>query len=149
MKNLLILPLLFLCTITFAQPAHLTDLKSHGETHHRSKLSPEQQATLRVKEMTLALDLNEAQQQQIMQLELQAAMDRKEAFETHKSGKQLDSLARFSRRSAYLDKQIEYKNKIKTILSEEQFKKWEKSMAMMHKGLHNKRQQHKNVDKKH
>ena len=149
MKNLLILPLLFLFTITFAQPAHLADIKSHGETHHKSNLSAEQQATLRVKEMTLALDLNEAQQQQIMQLEIQAATDRKEAFEAGKHEKPKDSTERFEKRSAHLDKQIEYKNKMKTILSKEQFEKWEKSMAMMHKGRHIKGRKHKNSEKKH
>lgn len=98
-----------------------------------SKLTIEQQTTLAVKKMTLALDLSDKQQQQIKPIVMAKMTDRKDFIEKRKASKENNEKPTsdeiFAIKNKQLDHQIVMKNSIKNILNEEQFEKLEK----MHK----------------
>lgn len=98
-----------------------------------SKLTIEQQTTLAVKKMTLALDLSDKQQQQIKPIVMAKMTDRKDFIEKRKASKENNEKPTsdeiFAIKNKQLDHQIVMKNSIKNILNEEQFEKFEK----MHK----------------
>lgn len=128
----------------------MTTMAQKGEKQQRSpmnKMTPEQTATLKTKKMTLALDLNDAQQKQIQTLNLEKAKTRKAAMEKRKAQKENGesnsptSDERYAIKNGRLDRMIDHKAKMKDILSPEQYGKWEK-MAMRNgkhrKGTHKK-----------
>ena len=94
--------------------------------------TPEQMATLQTKKMTLALDLSEAQQKQIQALNFENAKTRKAKMEERKVKKEADEAKkptaeeRYAMQNARLDARIAQKAKLKEILSQEQYDKWEK-----------------------
>ena len=96
-------------------------------------LTSEQKTELRVKQMTLDLDLNESQQKQIKTLLLSEAKKRetnKEAFlEKKEKGEKPSKEEMYDRKINRLDNQIEFKAKMKKILNEKQMEKWEKMHA--------------------
>lgn len=98
-----------------------------------AKLTIEQQTTLAVKKMTLALDLSDKQQQQIKPIVMAKMTDRKDFIEKRKASKENNEKPTsdeiFAIKNKQLDHQIVMKNSIKNILNEEQFEKFEK----MHK----------------
>jgi hypothetical protein len=109
--------------------------KSERERGHRGDMkdiSPEQMATLQTKQMTLALDLNDAQQKQIQSLNLENAMNRAEKMKEMKAKRESGetktptSEERYAIKTAMLDHQIAQKEKVKKILNNEQYEKWEK-----------------------
>ncbi|MBA6315134.1 hypothetical protein [Cellulophaga baltica] len=98
----------------------------------KSEMTPDQMATLSTKKMTLALDLTESQQAKVYVLELEHATERlakmkarKQARETGTT-KNLSSEQRYDMQSKMLDQRIEQKKKMKSVLTKEQFEKWEK-----------------------
>ena len=103
-------------------------ISQRGPEHHPMKdMSPEQVATLETKKMTLALDLTEKQQQQVQEIHLEKAIDRKTLKEEHKSrDSKPDADERFQMMNERLDKQIAVKDQMKDILDKDQFEKWEK-----------------------
>lgn len=96
-------------------------------------LTSEQKTELRVKQMTLDLDLNESQQKQIKTLLLSEVKERetnKEAFlEKKEKGEKPSKEEMYDRKINRLDNQIEFKAKMKKILNEKQMEKWEKMHA--------------------
>ena len=98
-----------------------------------AKLTIEQQTTLAVKKMTLALDLSDKQQQQIKPIVMAKMTDRKDFIEKRKASKENNEKPTsdeiFAIKNKQLDHQIVMKNSIKNILNKEQFEKFEK----MHK----------------
>lgn len=113
------------------------------------KMSPEQQSILLVKKMTLSLDLSQKQQEEIKALLLERTQKKaahqlaqKEKKEKKEKGKKPTATEKFEKQSQLLDAQIEFKAKMKKILSEEQFKKWD---AKQHnrKGKMNRSKQHR------
>lgn len=93
--------------------------------------TPEEMAELQTKKLTLDLDLTEAQQKQVLALSLENAKDRK-AFMEKRQDKQKEKEAKtaskeekLKMKNDMLDKQIAMKAKMKEILNEEQYKKWE------------------------
>ena len=98
-----------------------------------SKLTIEQQTTLAVKKMTLALDLSDKQQQQIKPIVMAKMTDRKDFIEKRKASKENNEKPTsdeiFAIKNKQLDHQIVMKNSIKNILNEKHFDKFEK----MHK----------------
>ncbi len=94
--------------------------------------SPEQIATLQTKKMILALDLNDSQQTEIHKLNLKNAELRKEKMKAQKAKRENKEHTKLSSNDRYeiinkrLDHQIQQKQRMKKILSEEQFLKWEK-----------------------
>lgn len=132
--------------IAMALLISVSSMAQRGGIEHRenkSNLTPEQMATLKTKKMTLALDLSEAQQSQVQILNLENAKAHKEKMAARKGTKEkgeqnkLTSEEKFAKQNERLDAKIVQKAKIKKILSQEQYDKWEK---MAHnKGRHGKR----------
>jgi hypothetical protein len=93
--------------------------------------TPEEMAQIQTKQMTLDLDLTDAQQKQILKINLQNAQDRKALYESKKSNS--NSLERtkpskderLNMKNEQLDRQIEMKKKMKDILDDNQYEKWE------------------------
>ena len=93
-------------------------------------LTPEEAAALKTKKMTLQLDLTSAQQSQIMKMNIEEAKERKAKRAEREKGKEREKLSkteRLSKMNSHLDKKIAAKKKMKSILNEQQFEKWEKS----------------------
>lgn len=124
MKNLFLALMTVISTAVWAQP---------GE---RDALTAEQRVDLRVKKMTLDLDLNEQQQKEIKALMNEQQAKFEKARETRKSEresvKRRQAEDRYKMRSEMLDQQIAHKAKMKKILSAEQFAKWEKGQERRH-----------------
>ncbi|MBU2995343.1 hypothetical protein KO500_02815 [Cellulophaga baltica] len=118
--------------------------------------TPEQMATLSSKKMTLALDLNEDQQAEIYKMDLETAKDKKAKMAERKKAnkdeerKKPSSDERFERESKMLDQKIAKMKKMKSILSKEQFEKWQKMQKNRMKKGHGDRKKHsrKKGDKK-
>ena len=100
------------------------------------EFSVEQHTKLALKKMTLELDLNQQQQNQIKPLMLAQATQRKATIEKMKAAsanKQKSSADElFAMKNQQLDNQIAMKTKMKELLTNEQYEKFEK-MAMVKK----------------
>lgn len=111
--------------------------QKHQKQRKGSDFTPEQKATLKVKQMTLDLDLNASQQKEVFELMKKGAEERKNAMEERKENKQsgveLTSDQKFAIQNNRLDKMIAHKTAMKNILSKDQYEKWEKKMNHMKK----------------
>ena len=110
----------------------LTAQAQKGKKKMRAeKLSTEQQTILAVKKMTLSLDLTASQQNELKPLVTKKISDRKAHYKkmkaTQKERKKLSADERFAKVNERLDNQIAMKRKMKNILNEEQFEKFEKT----------------------
>lgn len=122
--------------------------KKRGEK--RPQLSVEQRTELAVKKMTLALDLSEKQQNEILPLlkvqatQRKAAMEKRKEMRKNKTKPSADEM--YAMKSKQLDNQIAFKEKMKDILDKEQFEKFEKmAKRRMAKG---KKMKQKSMQKK-
>jgi hypothetical protein len=95
-------------------------------------LTPQQRAELKSKKMALHLDLNESQQKQIESLLVKQEEKRDAMRAQRKEGKDLTKEELFEIRSQKLDEEIAFKKEFQSILTEEQFAKFEKSKT--HRG---------------
>ncbi|TYA74998.1 hypothetical protein [Seonamhaeicola marinus] len=145
MRKLIVIALALITVQAFAQPNQGQNKKQR--MHKKHDFTPEQAATLHAKKMTLHLDLNEKQQAQVKEIFLKNAEARKAKMEEFKAKKESGELQkptqeqRFKMANAKLDHQIAMKAKMKKILNEEQFAKWEKIQAKMaHRGKQKKEQ---------
>ncbi len=146
MKKLIVLAALVISSVTFGQEEHRKK-RSHqkkGKMEMMKDLSPEQMATIRTKKMTLALDLTKTQQNKMHALHLENAKARKDQMkkrEQHKDTERpkLSSEEKYQKMNSVLDKKIEMKSKVKSILTEEQFQKWERSQKQ---SINKKKKQH-------
>jgi len=94
----------------------------------KSDFTPEQQAVLQTKQMVLELDLTDAQQKQMLNLNEKWAKEKaqqKEAFQKLNKD-EMSSADRFNHMNSMLDKKIEHQNEIKKILNADQYKTWKK-----------------------
>lgn len=124
-----------------------------GHAEILKALTPEEAATLQTKKMTLHLDLTEAQQKEIYELNLENAKERKAKAEELKKLRANDEKPskedRFKMMNERLDKQIAMKKKMKSILSEEQFKKFERGAKQRKmRGKHGAKRQGKKLRSK-
>lgn len=111
-------------------------------SHKNSDLTPEQMATLRTKQMTLDLDLNTKQQEQILAINLKNA---EEFGKMRGKRKELSDDEKYELKSKMLDKQIAIKKEMKNILNDTQYEKWQKMQkSRMHKMKKKKGEHHKN-----
>jgi hypothetical protein len=110
--------------------------KPTQQQRKENDFTTDQKATLQSKKLTLELDLNAKQQNEVYNLLKQNLEEKqKNKVELKKQdGTELSGQQRFEIQNNYLDMQIEHKAAMKSILSEEQYEKWEK----LSKG-HNKR----------
>jgi hypothetical protein len=122
MKKLFIATLLVVGLSAFAQ-----DNKEMGKRPDRAemeKLTPEQRNELMLKKMTLDLDLNAKQQEQMKQVIADQSAKREAMRAERKANQEKNTDERFDMRSKMMDEQIAMKSKMKSILSAEQFEKW-------------------------
>lgn len=138
MKKLLIVALAFIAIQATAQERNERPNKERGSKMEKFQdFTPDEMATLQTKRMTLHLDLNESQQKEIQKINLENAKDRKSMRETRVAQKESNNFQKPSKEehlkmmNARLDRKIEMKTKMKKILNEEQYAKWEKSQAQM------------------
>lgn len=122
----------------------MTAMAQKGKDNRRGAmkdLTPEQVATLQTKQMTLALDLSQAQQSKIQAMNLENAKLRKTKMEERKAArkegdaKRPTSEERYAMKNEMLDHQIAQKAAMKKILSEDQFEKWSKMKHTKRKGF--------------
>lgn len=118
-------------------------VSAQGEKEQRKKMdkkeyaarmndfTPEEMAQLQTKQMTLDLDLTEAQQKQIMAINVENAKMKKSLMEerqkrmANKDVKEPSKDERLKMKNNILDYKIEMKKKMSEILDKEQFKKWD------------------------
>ena len=126
---MLILLLAFGATLYAQPPGH----KKEGprkEMHQKmQELTPQQRAELKTKRMVLDLDLSAAQQSEILKLNLDLESKREKNKAEKKKEGELSANEMFERTSKMLDAKIATKKKLKSILTESQFEKFEKSHA--------------------
>lgn len=117
MKKLILVVALTLSSLTFAQ------------NRTGSEMTPEQQAEIQTKRLTLDLDLNSNQQKEVKAIILEQAKKREalkaEIKAKREKGEKLSADERYEKQSDRLDDQIEFKVKMKKVLTPEQMKKWE------------------------
>ena len=107
------------------------DHNMKGKRGDMKDLTPEQVATLQTKKMTLALDLNESQQSKIKSILTEDAKARKSKMKGYKASKEeskkvMTTDEKYTRQNERLDHQIARKKEMKSILTPEQFEKYEK-----------------------
>lgn len=136
MKKLFLAVLLSFSILTIAQE----------RDNKRDQLTLEQKTELRVKKMTLELDLNTKQQQELKSLFLEEGKKmegkKKEMKAKKENEEKLTSEERFEMKNKMLDKQIEMKAKLKKILTPEQMSKFEKMKDNKPNRMHKKEEMH-------
>ncbi|WP_420604128.1 hypothetical protein [Flagellimonas sp.] len=106
-------------------------------------MTAEQMATLKTKKMTLALDLTKAQQAKVMDISLEQVKYRKARFAEIQAKKESGEWKRpssdeqFEFESARLDRQIAHQQKMKEVLTKEQYQTWKK--LKLKKGMNGKK----------
>lgn len=133
MKNLILIALSIITLNISAQERKKDGEK--GEIKERmdmlQSMTPQEMASLQTKKMTLQLDLTSAQQNEVEKILLVEAKERKEKIAERKANMDKDDAVKPSKEehlkiiNARLDHQIEMKKKMKAILNEEQYEKFE------------------------
>lgn len=120
---------------------------------NKKRLTTEQLTTLKVKKMTLELELSEVQQKKLTPVITKLISERKiEADRMRKSineVKNIDVSNRYEMANKFLDRKIMFQKKMRSILTEEQYKKFKllekKRNQMIKKRRHHKKKRfHKN-----
>jgi len=120
---------------------------------HKKRLTTEQLTTLKVKKMTLELELSEVQQKKLTPVITKLISERKiEADRMRESKnelKNIDASNRYQMANKILDRKIMFQKEMRTILNEEQFKKFKrlekKRNQKMKNRIHQKKKRfHKN-----
>ena len=130
MKKIGIIVMMLFSVATFAQRDQMQERKNRQD---RPEMTAEQRATLKSKKLTLKLDLNQSQQNDLQKLFTENEKAHDKMMAEHKAMKD-DAKAekdRFKMMDRRLDMQLAQQDKMKKILNEDQFKKW-KSMANRH-----------------
>lgn len=133
MKKLFVTAVLLVGFLTFAQEKEAQKGDRKAKMENRESLSPDQQAELQVKKMTLELDLNTKQQAEVKKIVLEQAKKREAKKAEWKANKEADKSVskdeKFAMKNQMLDAQIAMKAEMKKILTAEQFAKWEAKQA--------------------
>ena len=133
MKKILIIALALFALQVTAQDQKKERQNKQDRSLKMMNLSAEEAATLQTKKMTLHLDLNESQQAQVKTINLENATKRKAMMAERKAKKESGNAQkptqeqRLKMTNAKLDNKIAMKVKMKTILNEKQYAKWEKA----------------------
>lgn len=105
--------------------------------HQKPDFTVEQQTTIAVKKLTLALDLSESQQKKMYPLLLTVTTNKQKMMEERKANKdnrpELSSDEIYAKMIAKLDQQIAFQGKVKEVLNKDQYEKWKKMKAHMAK----------------
>ncbi|TWI03369.1 hypothetical protein IQ05_00312 [Flavobacterium tiangeerense] len=129
--------LLIVLVLAFGITSQAQERKTKTESAKMERMSAEQKRALQVKKMTLELDLNASQQKEISSLLAEQSTKREAMLADRKANKtaekkQLTSNERFELKNQMLDNQIAMKERMKKILSNDQFKKWDASRTERH-----------------
>lgn len=134
MRKLIIIAIALISIQAIAQ----TERRDRSERAQKmNNLSAEEMATLKTKRMTLFLDLNESQQKEVQKINLENAtlrktmMKEREARKANGTAQRPTKEERLKMENARLDHKIAMKAKMKNILDETQYAKWEKSQFRM------------------
>ncbi len=138
MKKVCIVALLVIGLSSFAQ-----ERKERHPKGEMEQMTPEQRNQLHLKKMTLDLDLNAKQQEQLTKILADQSAKREAMKAEHKVKMEETKAIRFEMKKKILDEQIEMKNKMKSILSAEQFAKWEMKKEKNNKRMGEGRKKHK------
>jgi len=129
MKKLILVAVMLLTTVTFAQQRGSDKMGKNTTKNQSEFFTPEQQAELQLKRMTLHLDLTTKQQEEIKKIVLEnakkQAAKRTEMQAKRADGKTPTTEERFQMQNQRLDNQIAMKVELKKILTKEQMEKWE------------------------
>jgi len=140
MKKLIAVALLFVGMTGFAQEK-ISKEDRKGQRAEMTKLSPEQRNQLRLKELTLELDLTASQQKEMAKIIAEQDVKRDamkaEMKAKKEAGKKPTTDEIFVMKNKMLDEKIAMKEKVKKVLTPEQVEKWEKMKK--DKGNHFKR----------
>lgn len=120
MKKVFIVAVLAISLSSVAQ-----DRKERPSRGEMEQMTPEQRSQLLVKKMTLELDLNAKQQDQVAKIIAEQSAKREAMRAERKAKMEERKINRFEMANKLLDEQIAMKDKMKSILSADQFAKWE------------------------
>jgi Spy/CpxP family protein refolding chaperone len=143
MKKLFIVALLVVGMTSFAQ-----ERKARPERAQMEQMTPEQRNQLHLKKMTLELDLNASQQKEMSKIIAEQSAKREAKMAERKASKdsakkQLTADELFAKKSKMLDEQIVMKERMKKILTPEQYKKWDDMKGKRHHGMKKRMMHHK------
>jgi len=129
MKNVLMAAVLLIGMTGFAQESK----KTQAQETKVERMTSEQRNELRLKEMTLKLDLTSAQQKEMATIIAEQSAKRTAAMSERKANKdkkaKMSADERFAKKSKMLDEKIAMKQRMKAILTPAQMEKWEKMNA--------------------
>jgi len=124
MKTIFSVLVLLISFSAVGQPPH-EGIKREKRMENIKNMTPEQQATLWTKKMTLELDLNESQQEQVHDLILNKVNKQRERRANRPKERPSDTEI-YQMKVDQLDEKIAMKKAMKSILNSEQFEIWEK-----------------------
>jgi len=128
MKKVLMICLLLVSISLQAQTQGQGRNEHRKAVHEKMKeLSPQQRAELKTKKMVLELDLTIEQQLEIQKLNLEIESAREKMKPQKKKLEEISADDFFDRKSKMLDEKIAVKKRLQSILTEEQFEKFQKS----------------------
>ena len=114
---------------------------------NKKRLTTEQLTTLKVKKMTLELELTEVQQKKLTPVITKQISERKietdRMRESKNEVKNIDASNRYQMANKILDRKIMFQKEMRTILNEEQFKKFKRLEKKRNQKMKNKRHQKK------
>ena len=114
---------------------------------NKKSLTTEQLTTLKVKKMTLELELSEVQQKKLTPFITKQISERKieadRMRESKNEVKNIDASNRYQMANKILDRKIMFQKEMRTILNEEQFKKFKRLEKKRNQKMKNRRHQKK------
>ncbi|UAB84719.1 hypothetical protein INR75_01415 [Zunongwangia sp. SCSIO 43204] len=127
MKRLCFIMMMLVAVSSFAQQKE--DRRKPMKERAVMNMTAEEKAILKSKQLTLALDLTEKQQNDFQKLYTERAKDRAKMREEMKDAAEDGKLKEeaFERMNARLDKEIAFQQSIQKILSPDQYKLWKDS----------------------
>ena len=124
MRTILSILILIISFSAKAQP-NQNGMKRQKRMENIKNMTPEQQATLWSKKMTLELELNPSQQEQLYTLILEKARKHK-MYKKNRLKENPSDEERFQMQVNMLDEKIKMRNAMKSILNPNQYEKWKK-----------------------
>ncbi|MUU78911.1 hypothetical protein [Winogradskyella endarachnes] len=138
MKKLVMIAIALVTLNGFAQREGRKGMDQENRSELRKDMSPEDIADLKSKKLTLKLDLTDKQQKEVKAVFLEQAKDREKHRNERKAKdgeqKEKPTTEEFVKmQNERLDKQIQMKRKMKSILTAEQYAEFEKMKPKKHK----------------
>ena len=135
MKSLVVIAIAFSTLSVNAQERRQERKGNDHKKEIMKDLTPEEVANLKTKKLRLKLDLTDIQQKKVESILLEHAVERQNKRKAHQNKKEKDKPSKeefLKMQNARLDSKIEMKQKMKDILTEEQYAKFEKMKPRRH-----------------